>query len=79
MESIFNTSFFQVGGVSYKEDGLEEMDSLRNQKSEEDPENFVFEESGNEYYDRPDERKSVTISFSLEEDLTLLCDNSNVQ
>ena len=51
MESIFNTSFFQVGGVSYKEDGFEEMDSLRNQKSEEDPENFVFEESGNEYYD----------------------------
>ena len=44
------------------------MESLRNQR---------IEESGNEYYDRPDERKSVTISFSLEEDLTLFCDKNN--
>ena len=53
------------------------MESLRNQRIEEGAENFVFEESGNEYYDRPDMKKSVTISVSLDEDLTLLCDKNN--
>ena len=51
------------------------MESLRNQKIEEETENFVFEESRNEYYNRPDVKKSVTISVSLGEDLT--CDNFN--
>ena len=43
--NILKISFFQVGGFSYKEDGSEEMESLRNQKIEEETENFVFEES----------------------------------
>ena len=55
--SILKIYFFQVGGFSYKEDGSEEMESLRNQRIEEGAENFVFEESGNEYYDRPDKKK----------------------
>ena len=55
------------------------MESLRIQRIEGEAENVVFKESGNEYYDRPDLKESVTKSVSLEEDLTLLCDNSNVQ
>ena len=35
-------------------------------------ESFVFEESGNEFYDRPDAEKNVTISVSLDEDPTFL-------
>ena len=69
--------FIQVGGFSYKEDGSTEMESLRNQRIEEEAANVVFEESRNEYHDRPDVMKSVTISDSLDEDLTLLCDKNN--
>ena len=68
--SILRIYFFQVGGFSYKEDGSEEMESLRNQRIEEEAENFVFEESGNENNDKPDVIKSVTISVGL-------CDKNN--
>ena len=54
------------------------MESLRNQKIEEETENFVFEESGHEYNNRPDVKKSVTISVNLEEDLTLHAKESTV-
>ena len=33
------------------------MESLRNQRIEEEAANFVFEESRNEYHDRPDVKK----------------------
>ena len=69
---ILKNSFFQFGGFSYKEDGSEEIESLRNQRIEEEAESFVFEESGNEFYDRPDVEKNVTISVSLDEDPTFL-------
>jgi hypothetical protein len=68
---------FQVGGFSYKEDGSDEMESLKNQKGEEEAENFVFQESGNEYYNRPDERKGVTISVRVDEEIILICDKIN--
>ena len=51
------------------------MESLRNQKSEEEA---VFEESGHEYNNRPDVKKSVSISVNLEEDLTLHAKESTV-
>ena len=52
------------------------MESLKSQKSEEEAENFEFEESGNEYFDRPDMKKRVTISVSLDKDPTFLCDKN---
>jgi hypothetical protein len=70
LQSNFQYFFFQVGRFSYKEDGSEEMESLRSQ--EEEAENFVLEESRNENNDKPDMIKSVMISVGLEEDLTSL-------
>ena len=57
VNSTLKFSFFQVGRFSYNEDGSEEMESLRNQKIEEETENFVIEESGHEYNNRPDVKK----------------------